>query len=117
LRAGLEGGGSWLATHSQGPTADAGNIGAPLRLGSEQSPPTGGVERLVLEFTAFAPAPLSCSCSRAMRSRAAGGPTARVAERRTRDPHARAARVSLSRHRVHMVTACRRRYALIDYEP
>jgi len=56
LRAGLEGGGSWLATHLlKDPTADAASIGAPLKTRLEQSPPTGGVERLVLEFTAFAP--------------------------------------------------------------
>jgi hypothetical protein len=37
------------------PTADAARIAAPLKTRLEQSPPTGGVERLVLEFTAFAP--------------------------------------------------------------
>ena len=56
LRAGLEGGGSWLATHLlKDPTADAARIAAPLKTRLEQSPPTGAVERLVLEFTAFAP--------------------------------------------------------------
>jgi len=37
------------------PTAAADRIAAPLRTRLEQSPPTGAVERLVLEFTAFAP--------------------------------------------------------------
>ena len=47
---------SWLVNVLlKDPTADAGRIGAPLKTRLEQSPPTGGVERLVLEFTAFAP--------------------------------------------------------------
>src|SRR6185436_2045743 len=56
VRAGLEGGGSWLTAHLlKEPTADAGRIIAPLKIRLEQSPPTGAVERLVLEFTGFAP--------------------------------------------------------------
>jgi len=56
LRADLEGGGSWLVPHLlKDPTADGARIAAPLKTHLEQSPPTGGVERLVLEFTAFAP--------------------------------------------------------------
>src|SRR5207249_9056909 len=47
---------SWLVNVLlKDPTADAGSIGAPLKTRLEQSPPTGGVERLVLEFTAFVP--------------------------------------------------------------
>src|SRR3989454_8360437 len=47
---------SWLVNVLlKDPTADAGSIAAPLKTRLEQSPPTGGVERLVLEFTAFAP--------------------------------------------------------------
>src|SRR2546428_13969626 len=37
------------------PTADGDRIAAPLKVRLEQSPPTGAVERLALEFTAFAP--------------------------------------------------------------
>src|SRR5205807_414297 len=56
LRADLEGSSSWLAAILlKDPTADAGRIAAPLKTRLEQSPPTGAVERLVLEFTAFAP--------------------------------------------------------------
>src|SRR5438552_16358637 len=47
---------SWLVNVLlKDPTADAARIAAPLKTRLEQSPPTGGVERLVLEFTAFAP--------------------------------------------------------------
>src|SRR5436309_1988669 len=47
---------SWLANILlKDPTADGDRIAAPLRTRLEQSPPTGAVERLVLEFTAFAP--------------------------------------------------------------
>src|SRR6266498_4103243 len=47
---------SWLVSVLlKDPTADGARIAAPLKTHLEQSPPTGGVERLVLEFTAFAP--------------------------------------------------------------
>src|SRR5207244_7749570 len=47
---------SWLVTVLlKDPTADGERIAAPLKTRLEQSPPTGAVERLVLEFTAFAP--------------------------------------------------------------
>ncbi|MGH7607634.1 MAG: DNA polymerase Y family protein, partial [Gemmatimonadales bacterium] len=55
-RADLEGGGSWaVSVLLKDPTADAARIAAPLTTRLEQSPPTGAVLRLVLEFTAFAP--------------------------------------------------------------
>src|SRR5205814_166567 len=47
---------SWLVSVLlKDPTAEPARIAAPLKTRLEQSPPTGGVERLVLEFTAFAP--------------------------------------------------------------
>jgi len=76
LRAELEHGASWLVTATlKDPSATRERIAAPLKTLLERSPPAGAVERLVVEFTAFAPAPRSCSCSRAMRAplRAPGG--------------------------------------------
>ena len=54
--AGLEHGASWLAAVTlKDPSADRDRIAAPLKTQLERSPPAGAVERLVVEFTAFAP--------------------------------------------------------------
>src|SRR5207245_894329 len=56
VRAELEHGASWRATATlKDPTADRERLAAPLRSQLEQSPPAGAVERLAVEFTAFAP--------------------------------------------------------------
>src|SRR5205807_2174926 len=56
VRAELEHGASWMiAATLQDPTADRDRIAAPLRTRLEQAPPAGAVERLAVEFTAFAP--------------------------------------------------------------
>jgi len=120
LRAGLEGGGSWLATHLlKDPTADAGSIGAPLKTRLEQSPPTGGVERLVLEFTAFAPGTAELQLF-ARDAQAA----ARAGQQRALQSAAREIRMRVQRACLYHVIEVQpwsrlpeRRYALIDYEP
>ena len=120
LRAGLEGGGSWLATHLlKDPTADAGRIGAPLKTRLEQSPPTGGVERLVLEFTAFAPGTAELQLF-ARDAEAA----ARAGQQRALQSAAREIRMRVKRACLYHVIEVQpwsrlpeRRYALIDYEP
>src|SRR5438034_7522024 len=56
VRAELEHGASWLVESTlKDPTADRDRIAAPLRTRLEQAPPVGAVERLAVEFTAFAP--------------------------------------------------------------
>src|SRR5256884_1168087 len=56
VRAELEHGASWLAEATlKDPSADRERITAPLETQLERSPPAGAVERLVVEFTAFAP--------------------------------------------------------------
>lgn len=122
LRADLEGagGGSWLATHLlKDPTADGVRIAAPLKTRLEQSPPTGAVERLVLEFTAFAPGTAELQLF------------ARDADAAARSGQQRALQSAAREIRMRMQRAClyhvievqpwsrlpERRYALIDFEP
>src|SRR2546428_2124621 len=55
-RAELERAASWLAEATlKDPSADRDHIAAPLKTRLAQAPPAGAVERLVVEFTAFAP--------------------------------------------------------------
>ena len=122
LRAGLEGGGSWLATHLlKDPTADAGRIAAPLQTRLEQSPPTGAVERLILEFTAFAPGTTELQLF-ARDAQAA----ARAGQQRALQSAAREIRMRVQGGRANLYHVIEvqpwsrlpeRRYALIDYEP
>jgi DNA polymerase-4/protein ImuB len=122
LRADLEGagGGSWLASYLlKEPTADAARIGAPLRMRLEQSPPTGAVERLVLEFTAFAPGTAELQLF-ARDAQAA----ARAGQQRALNSAAREIRMRMKRSFLYHVIEVQpwsrlpeRRYALIDYEP
>jgi protein ImuB len=126
LHAGLEGGGSWLANLLlKEPTADAARIAAPLETRLEQSPPTGAVERLVLEFTAFAPGTTELQLF-ARDAQAA----ARAGQQRALQSAAREIRLRVSGNRggggsflYHVIEVQpwsrlpERRYALIDYEP
>ena len=124
LHADLEGGGSWLASLLlKEPTADAARIAAPLRIRLEQSPPTGAAERLVLEFTAFAPGTTELqlfardaqAAARAGQQRALQS-AAREIRMRTRDRGGR----SFLYHVIEVQPWSRlpeRRYALIDFEP
>ena len=120
LRADLEGSSSWLAAILlKDPTADSARIAAPLRTRLEQSPPTGGVERLVLEFTAFAPGTSELQLF-ARDAQAA----ARAGQQRALQSAAREIRMRVKRSSLYHIIEVQpwsrlpeRRYALIDYEP
>jgi DNA polymerase-4/protein ImuB len=120
VRADMEGGGSWLISHLlKDPTADGDRIAAPLRVRLEQSPPTGGVERLVLEFTAFAPGTAELQLF-ARDAQAA----ARAGQQRALRSAAREIRMRVKRAVLYHIIEVQpwsrlpeRRYALIDYEP
>src|SRR2546423_4326514 len=120
LRADLEAGGSWLITHLlKDPSAEATRIAAPLKTRLEQSPPTGGVERLVLEFTAFAPGTTELQ----LFTRDAQA-AARAGQQRALQTAAREIRMRIKRSSLYHIIEVQpwsrlpeRRYALIDYEP
>jgi DNA polymerase-4/protein ImuB len=120
LRADLEGSSSWLAAILlKDPTADGTRIAAPLKTRLEQSPPTGAVERLVLEFTAFAPGTSELQLF-ARDAQAA----ARAGQQRALQSAAREIRMRVKRANLYHVIEVQpwsrlpeRRYALIDYEP
>jgi len=120
VRAELEGGGSWLTAHLlKEPTADAGRIIAPLKIRLEQSPPTGAVERLVLEFTGFAPGTTELQLF-ARDAQAA----ARAGQQRALRSAAREIRLRVKRAALYHIIEVQpwsrlpeRRYALIDFEP
>ena len=120
LRADLEGSSSWLAAILlKDPTADAERIAAPLKTRLEQSPPTGAVERLVLEFTAFAPGTSELQLF-ARDAQAA----ARAGQQRALHSAAREIRLRVKRSPLYHIVEVQpwsrlpeRRYALIDYEP
>ena len=111
---------SWLANILlKEPTADATRIAAPLRTRLEQSPPTGGVERLILEFTAFAPGTTELQLF-ARDAQAA----ARAGQQRALRSAAREIRMRVKRAVLYHIIEVQpwsrlpeRRYALIDYEP
>ncbi len=119
-RAALEQGASWLCEITlKDPSADQHRIAAPLQTRLEQAPPTGAVERLAVEFTAFAPGTteLQLFARDAESAARAGRRTAlrtAVHEIKTR----------LKRSMLHHVIEVHpwsrlpeRRYALIAYEP
>lgn len=120
VRAELEGGGSWLTAHLlKEPTADGARIAAPLRTRLEQSPPTGAVERLVLEFTGFAPGTTELQLF-ARDAQAA----ARAGQQRALRSAAREIRLRVKRAVLYHIIEVQpwsrlpeRRYALIDFEP
>ncbi len=111
---------SWLANVLlKDPTADGDRIAAPLRTRLEQSPPTGAVERLVLEFTAFTPGTTELQLF-ARDAQAA----ARAGQQRALQSAAREIRMRVQRACLYHIIEVQpwsrlpeRRYALIDYEP
>jgi DNA polymerase-4/protein ImuB len=111
---------SWLVNVLlKEPTADAARIAAPLKTRLEQSPPTGGVERLVLEFTAFAPGTTELQLF-ARDAQAA----ARAGQQRALQSAAREVRMRVKRAVLYHIIEVQpwsrlpeRRYALIDFEP
>src|SRR6266545_3427987 len=92
---------------------------APLKTRLEQSPPTGAVERLVLEFTTFAPGTAELQLF-ARDAQAA----ARAGQQRALQSAAREIRMRVKRACLYHVIEVQpwsrlpeRRYALIDFEP
>ncbi len=120
LRADIEGGGSWLVPHLfKDPTADGDRLAAPLKTRLEHSPPTGAVERLVLEFIAFAPGTTELQLFARDAQAAARAGHQRALQSAAREIRMRVKRSSLY-HIIEVQPWSRlpeRRYALIDYEP
>jgi len=119
-RAALEQGASWLCEITlKDPSADQHRIAAPLQTRLEQVPPTGAVERLAVEFTAFAPGTTELQ----LFARDAES-AARAGRRTALRAAVREIKTRLKRPLLHHVIEVHpwsrlpeRRYALIDYEP
>ena len=119
-RAALEHGASWMTEVTlRDPSADSARIAAPLEVRLENTPPTGAVERLTVEFVAFARgtdelqlfARDACAAARAGRRNALYAAAHEI--------HTRLKRPMLS-HIIEVQPWSRipeRRYALIDFEP
>ncbi len=120
LRAELEHGASWLVTATlKDPSATRERIAAPLKTQLERSPPAGAVERLVVEFTAFAPGTAELQLFARDASAAA-----RAGRRRALQSAAREIALRIRRPMLYHVIEVQpwsrlpeRRYALIDFEP
>ncbi len=120
VHAELEHGASWLAEATlKDPSATLERIAAPLKTQLERSPPAGAVERLVVEFTAFAPGTAELQ----LFARDAGA-AARAGRRRALQSAAREIALRIRRPMLYHVIEVQpwsrlpeRRYALIDYEP
>jgi DNA polymerase-4/protein ImuB len=120
VHAELEHGASWLVTATlKDPSATREHIAAPLKTQLERSPPAGAVERLVVEFTAFAPGTAELQ----LFARDAGA-AARAERRRALQSAAREIALRIRRPMLYHVIEVQpwsrlpeRRYALIDFEP
>jgi DNA polymerase-4/protein ImuB len=119
-RAGLEQGGSWMTeVILKDPTADRPRILAPLTTRLEQAPPTGAVDHLTVEFTAFTPGTTelqlfardSASAARAGRQDALRAAVDEIKSRLSRPLLYRIIEV----HPWSRIPE--RRYALIDFDP
>jgi nucleotidyltransferase/DNA polymerase involved in DNA repair len=119
-RAALEQGASWLCEITlKDPSADGPRIAAPLRTRLEQTPPTGAVERLVVEFTAFAPGTAELQLFARDAASAARAGRRKALRAAAHEIKTRLKRPMLS-HVIEVHPWSRlpeRRYALIDYEP
>jgi len=120
VHAELEHGASWLVEATlKDPSATRERIAAPLKTQLERSPPAGAVERLVVEFTAFAPGTAELQ----LFARDAGA-AARAGRRRALQSAAREIALRIRRPMLYHVIEVQpwsrlpeRRYALIDFEP
>src|SRR6266576_416856 len=120
VHAELEHGASWLATATlKDPSATRERIAAPLKTQLERSPPAGAVERLVVEFTAFAPGTAELQLFARDASAAA-----RAGRRHALQSAAREIALRIRRPMLYHVIEVQpwsrlpeRRYALIDFEP
>jgi hypothetical protein len=100
------------------PTIDRDQIAAPLRTQLERSPPSGAVERLVVEFTAFAPGTEELQLFARDATAAARAARRRALQRAAREIKLRIKR-SLLYHVIEVQPWSRlpeRRYALIDFD-
>ena len=119
LRAELEHGASWLAAAAlKDPSAVRERIAAPLKTQLERSPPAGAVERLVVEFTGFAPGTTELQ----LFARDANA-AARAGRRRALRSAAREIALRIKRPMLYHVIEVQpwsrlpeRRYALIDFD-
>jgi len=120
VRAELEHGASWLVEATlKDPTADRDRIAAPLRTRLEQAPPAGAVERLAVEFTAFAPGTAELQLFARDASAAARAGRQRALRTALQEIQLRL-KHTLLYHIIEVQPWSRlpeRRYALIDYEP
>jgi len=120
VHAELEHGASWRATATlKDPTADRERLAAPLKSQLDQSPPAGAVERLVIEFTAFAPGTAELQLFARDANAAARAGRRRALKSAVREIELRIKRPMLY-HVIEVQPWSRlpeRRYALIDYEP
>ena len=120
MRAELERGSSWLTdVLLKEPSADPGEIAAPLCIRLEQAPPPKPVERLTVELSSFAPGTTELQIF-ARNADAA----ARANQRRALRSAAREIALRLRRPMLQNIIEVQpwsrlpeRRYALIDYEP
>lgn len=120
VQAALEQGASWMTQVTlKDPSAEATRIAAPLLTRLEQTPPAGAVERLVVEFTAFAPGTAELqlfardaqAAARAGRTRALRSAAGEIKTRLNRSMLYRVIEV----HPWSRLPE--RRYALIDFDP
>jgi hypothetical protein len=108
-----------VAATLKDPSASREYLMAPLTAQLERSPPAGAVERLVVEFTAFAPGTAELQ----LFARDANA-AARAGRRRALQSAAREIKLRLKRSLLSHVIEVQpwsrlpeRRYALIDFEP
>jgi DNA polymerase-4/protein ImuB len=119
-RAGLEQGASWMAEAIlKDPSSDRARILAPLVTRLEQAPPTGAVEQLTVEFTAFAPGTSELQLFARDATSAARADRHRALRSAVEEIKTRLARPLLYRIiEVHPWSRIpERRYALIDFDP
>jgi DNA polymerase-4/protein ImuB len=120
VRAALEHGSSWMVdVVLKDPSASREHIITPLITKLEQTPPTGGVEHLTVEFTAFVRGTKELQLF--ARDAAA---VARTGQRRALRWAAREIKTRLNRSMLHHIIEVHpwsripeRRYALIDFDP
>jgi nucleotidyltransferase/DNA polymerase involved in DNA repair len=119
-RAELEHGASWLVVATlKDPSADRDHIAAPLKTRLAQAPPAGAVERLAVEFTAFAPGTAELQLFARDASAAARAGRRHALRNAVQEIALRLKRPMLY-HVIEIQPWSRlpeRRYALIDYEP
>jgi nucleotidyltransferase/DNA polymerase involved in DNA repair len=120
VHAELEHGASWRATATlKDPTADRERLAAPLKSQLDQAPPAGAVERLVVEFTAFAPGTAELQLFARDANAAARAGRRRALKSAVREIELRIKRPMLY-HVIEVQPWSRlpeRRYALVSYEP